>query len=482
MSARVSAEDAGFWSPAASLGKHPLLRPGLWPVDTYLEMKTKRLNLATVLVGTSAMIAAATMVAIFATVLWRIATNAYGATGDFLAFYAAGYLVRGSHASHLYDPTTLAWAQRLLYPGDFDAAIGFPLPVFVAWLFAPFSALPFTFSFFLWMASSVVLLAALLRWFDTQLRRVPVLPRRAFLAFGAFAMPSLTTIVFGQVDFIALAGLTGGYLLLRKNRPALAGLPLCLVLVKPHFLVGAALFLLVRREWKTIGMLVAVGLPLLVVPAVLTAPETLVGNVKMLASYPGSGEELAVNASVMANWRGFISSATNSSDIRLWLPGLVAIAPAAVAIALSRWRAATTLADFDHAYSLAVMLPLLISPHLHTQNLVLMVLPGALMLRAYLEEDATENRQQTAINWMLFYFSALFFLPFFAMQGLSLTVFLIIGTYLAIAFRWPGHALERAIEDGRFAPAQAPRRAAYLPERGPGRSMVGAAPSRYLER
>lgn len=410
-------------------------------------MIANRRKLATVLVGAATMIAAATMVAIFTTVLWRIATNAYNATPDFLIFYTAGDLVRSGQAADLYHPAAFELVQRLLYPGDFDVSIGYPYSVSVAWLFGPFSLLPFMFSYFLWMAGNVALLAALLHVLNSQLRRVPAFPRRLFLVIAAFAMPSVTTIVFGQIDLLALAGLTGGYLLLRAKRPALAGLPLCLVLVKPHLLVGVGLFLLVRREWKTLGTLAAVGLPLLVVPALLTAPEALVGNLKVITSQLSYDKESAVNAWSMANWRGFIVSVTNSSDIRLWLPGFVVLALGAVAIALHRWRGAATSIEFDRGYGLAVMLPLLISPHLHTQTLVLVILPAALMLRAYLGEDATDERQQSAVNWMLFSFSALFLLPFLAIQGLSLTVFLLAGSYLAFAFRWPGCELRRKAAD-----------------------------------
>src|SRR3990172_12506046 len=114
-------------------------------------MNVRQFQAATVALAAAALTAAAATIAIFGVVLWRIATNAYGATGDFLSFYAAGYLVRTGRAANLYDPTTLDWAQRRLYPGGFDEAIGYPLPVFVALLFAPLSLIPFTASFFLFM-------------------------------------------------------------------------------------------------------------------------------------------------------------------------------------------------------------------------------------------------------------------------------------------------------------------------------------------
>lgn len=393
-----------------------------------------RSALLTAAAATAALLAFAIMAPVFATVLWRIATNADGSTGDYISFYAAGWLVRGSHAGLLYDPATLDWAQHLLYPGHFDEAIGYPLPVFVAWVFAPFSLLPFTASFFLWMALNAVLLGGVLLLLDARvLHDAPSRVRIAFALVAGLSMPAIATLVFGQVDVIVLAGLAGGYLALRAKRPGLAALPLGLVLVKPHFLIGVGFYLLASRQWKTIGVLAAIGLPLLIVPALLTAPETLAGNARILSSYPGADSNLMVNAEMMANWRGFIVSATNHNDLLLWLPGLATIAIAAVAVAWPRW----TSGDFDRAYSLAVALPLLASPHLHTQSLLLLALPGALMLRAFVAPNASAERQQTAITWLLGFYAALFFLPFFAIQGLSLTVFLLIGTYATFAFRWP---------------------------------------------
>ena len=382
--------------------------------------------------------AAAATIAIFSFVLGRIATNAYGATGDFLDFYAAGYLARTGQGAHLYDPTVIDATQRFLYPGGFDEAIGFPFPVFVAWLFAPISRLPFTAAYVLYMAIMAALLIGLLCLLGRQLSDVPKPARWLFLTCAALALPSLATVVFGQVDLIVLAGLLGGYLLLRADRRALAGLSLCLVLVKPHLLLGVALLLLWRRDWRTIGVLAAVGVPLLILPVLLTGPATLADYARELIADPGSGRELSVNGDVMANWRGFIVSATNSDRLIFWVPGALVIAAGATAVALSRWRSAAGAVAFDRDYSMAVLLPLLVSPHLHSQSLVVGLLPAALVLRAYLGPSAPPERRGRAVNVMLLTYTLLFALPFLATQGLSLTVFLVVGGYLALSLRWPG--------------------------------------------
>lgn len=388
------------------------------------------------------MISAAGIAAIYGAVLHRIGSNAYGATGDFLSFYGAGYLVRTGQASSLYDPAALNWVQRALYPGDFDEAIGYPLPVFVAWGFTPLSTLPFTTSFFVFMAAMSVLLAAIVVTFRQYLANVPPVPRNLFLFCAAFGMPSIASIVFGQVDLIALAGLVLAYLSLREGRPRMAGLALCLVLVKPHMLAGAGLLLLVRREWTALGTLAVAGIPLLVLPALLSAPEALIDNLRIIASYPGADKELAVNAAVMPNWRGFVVSITNSDNIAFWLPGVLIIAPVAIAAAVRRFRDG----GLDQAFAVAAMLPLLISPHAHTQNLVLLLLPGAILLETYLGEGAPAPRQLRAANLLLLAYTLAFALPIGAIMGLSLGFVPVLGMFWMITMRWPAAAVMQSAD------------------------------------
>lgn len=421
-------------------------------------MNVQRLPAGTVALAVAAFVSAAATIVIFGDVLGRTATNTYGATSDFLSFYAAGYLVRTGQGAHLYEPSVINATQHLLYPAGFRQAIGYPLPVFVAWLFAPLSLLPFTTAFFLYLSMTATLLAGLLYLLAQQLAGVPRAVRWLFLGSAALALPSLAAIVFGQVDLIVVVGLLGGYLLLRGDRRALAGLPLSLVLVKPHLLVGVALFLILKREWRTISVLAGVGVPLLVVPALLTGPATLVDNAKELASYR-SGNELMVNAAVMPNWRGFIVSVTNSNRLIYWAPGFVAIAIGAIAVAASRWRSPNGLAAFDRDYSIAVLLPLLVSPHLHTQNLVVVLLPAALALRAYFGSVATPEASHRATNAILVAFTLLFALPLLAIQGVSLTVFLVLGSYLTLSLHWPGSDTTRE-QGAEFESAPSRARAA----------------------
>ncbi len=416
----------------AGFGRIRLLQPRSSADASYV--KERRWNALTIGLGSAAMIAALGMAAVYGAVLRRIATNAFGATGDFLPFYSAGYMVRTGQVSSLYDPATLELVQRQLYPGSFDEALGYTLPVFVAWAFAPVSLLPFTASFFLFMGALGTLLAAITYTFRQYLADVPQLPRSVFLGCAAFGMPTIASIVFGQVDLIVLSGLTAGYLLLQNGRPRAAGLALCLMLVKPHMLFGVGLLLLMRREWRTVSTLAVVGIPLLVLPPLLSAPDALIDNVKILASYPGADKELAVNATVMPNWRGFMLSATNGTNMLLWLPGHAVIAVGVVIAAYASWRRHR---DLDRTYAIAAILPIIVSPHLHTQSLVLLLLPAAILLRAYFRAGRSTAREMPAVNALLFVYASAFFLSITAIQGLSLGIFPVLALYLVVLRRWP---------------------------------------------
>ncbi len=395
------------------------------------------------LVGAAAFAALALVATLIltATALGRIGVGAYGATGDFLSFYGAGHLIRTGEGAHLYDAATQETIQRALYPSGFDNAIGYPLPVFAAWIFAPFSALPFRVAFFIWIALNTLLLAVLARAVARLLTDVPTSLRRTFVAVFALSMPAMTAITFGQVDLIVFAGMFGAYLLLRDRRDALAGVALSLALFKPHFLVGFVLLLVITRRWRALGALAAVGVPLIVLPALLTSPHLLVENVAFIANYPTADKHLAVNAAMMSNWRGFVTSATRHNNIWLWLPGLAIIAAAALAISVRCWRrAAVGSASLDQAYALAVMLPLLASPHLHTQSLVLLFIPLALYVRASLATILPPDRRAAIaddlIVQLLYVFATLFACWFAGAIGLEVTVFVIIALFYQMAFRW----------------------------------------------
>ena len=372
----------------------------------------------------------------------RAVTGTDGAGGDFLSFYAAGYIVRHGMTDGLYNASVQSYVQHAVYPGDLPHATGFPLPLFAAWLFAPLSKLPFAAAYVLWLIANVAMLGALVVAMDRHMAAVPRLPRRAFLAVFACSMPAVTNIVFGQVDFVIFAAMFSAYLLLRDDREVLAGVVLAAVLLKPQFLAGVVPMLLLWRQWRTLGALAVAGTVLVVLPALLSDPGALAANVRFVWHYPGAGDDLQVNAAMMSNLRGLIVSVGGRDDTWLWLPPTLALAVAAYAVAVARWRLAERgRVAADQSYALAVMLPLLVSPHLHTQSLVLLAIPVAIALRGQFAPDAARARefehQSAILTLLLAGYAAVFMCWLSTALGFAPMVLLVTAGFAACAWRWP---------------------------------------------
>lgn len=92
------------------------------------------------------------------------------------------------------------------------------------------------------------------------------------------------------------------------------------------------------------------------------------------------------------------------------------------------------------------MLPLLITPHLHTQSLVLIFIPGAIALQTYFERGTPSDVDSTKlVGWMLSLYAAVFALWFVGTQGLAMMVFLLLFLYWLCAYRWAARAGGRSV-------------------------------------
>jgi hypothetical protein len=385
----------------------------------------------------AALLALALTAALAAVSVVRLLTGGDGAGGDFASIYAAGRMIVSGDGALLYHAAAQESLQQSLYPGHLAHYNPYVLPAFVAWLMAPLAKMDFGVAFAVWAAINLALLVVAVRALAAWLAPVPAMPRRALLAVFVCSMPVVANALFGQVDLFVFAGVLFGWLLLERDRPVAAGFALSLALCKPHLLAGIVLLLLVQRRWRPLLVLAAVALPLLVLPALLLGPGVLLDNVAALISFPGSNAADAVNAGVMPNWRGFVVSLSGRNDAWLWLPGAALIAAAAMALALRRWLADGAARLAPQSYALAVLLPLLVSPHLHTQSLMLLFVPVALALRARFEHGGDADAQARATMLLLALHAALFALWLSAALGLAPMIFLVAAIFVSAACRWP---------------------------------------------
>ncbi|HXF50076.1 MAG TPA: glycosyltransferase family 87 protein [Dehalococcoidia bacterium] len=355
---------------------------------------------------------------------------------DWTAFYAAAHLVWDGAGRSLYDASAQEAMQRALF-GPSGEPFAFTQPAFVAVAMAPLGVLSFRASYWVWMAVNIAVggpsLAALWRAFaGVSARR-----RAATLALAATSTPALAVILNGQLEFFALAGLVGCYAMVRRGHPFAAGAALTLALAKPQLATGAALLLLVARQWRPLVSFAALGLPLLIVPAVTLGPGTLADQTALLFSFARSSEDLRVHAEMMANIRGAVVSLTGSGSALLWGPPFLIVASTAFVVSVRTWSKAST--SPEQAWALAFLVPLLVSPHLHVQSLTLLAGFAALYARA-----ADAAGRPLRWEWLLGGFAGATALWAMTMAGFAALVALSMAAFTVAARRWPEPATAAA--------------------------------------
>jgi len=188
---------------------------------------------------------------------------------DLRAFYAAGTILRSGHGAQLYDYDYQENIQNAVV-GPRDNALPFLYPSFAALPFVPLSLLSYRAAFFVWLGLNLgllVLAGLLLRpW-------LPSFAARSWMALPAFyccLFGVSIALVQGQISFLLLVVYCGAWVLLREERPLLAGMLASIGLMKFQIAIPIFVLFLFWRQWRFVsGFLAgAAGLALISVALV----------------------------------------------------------------------------------------------------------------------------------------------------------------------------------------------------------------------
>lgn len=295
---------------------------------------------------------------------------------DYIVFYAAAKLILAGHGGALYDFRVLARTERAVV-SPYTLRYGvlpFIYPPYFAVVFVPLALLPYTASFLVWLAANVAMLAASLR----ALVRYARLRREDGLLFVLAAvsfLPVLVCLIQGQTSILILASLTAGFFALRAGRDWTAGLCLALALTKPPYLVPLILMLAVRGRWRAAGGFVAGFAALVLLPPLLLGTGVDSAYLRTLQEATAWHSQFGYGPRTNESLLG---------SLQLLLPAGIAT-PAAVGLDLLLLAglvvASRRASDLDVPYALAVLVGLLISPHVLIHDLALVILPAGIALR-----------------------------------------------------------------------------------------------------
>ena len=312
---------------------------------------------------------------------WSGRTRSLAGSVDMRAFYAAGRIVASGNGASLYR---LAWQQHVqtsIFPPP-TQVLPFLYPAYSALFFVPLSRMPYPLAFSVfWLVNAglLALTAMLLRNHLAGLRRLPPL-----LVICGFACLFPVSIAWtqGQISFLLLLFYSLSYLLLEEQRPFLAGLAASLALAKFQMALPVALLFLCWRVHRFVAGFVCGALLLGAVSVAITGPAGALEYISGLSHIAGATllhaeaarRQYGMFAADMPNLHGLFFAMTHGS-----LAGQAAAAICSIATILWACSKAPSL-------PLALAAAMLVSYHLQPYDLLLLLLPVAVVLSRLLED------------------------------------------------------------------------------------------------
>jgi hypothetical protein len=191
------------------------------------------------------------MVVCLALILFEVATaspfpGAAGFVTDFDAFYVSGQMFWEGAMSDAYDPEVMNARQSALVDE----------PIFMPWTYPPqfnlvtavLALAPRGLSYALFTAGTLVFYLVVLR----------LLAGRQMTGSLLIVFPSLAMVVLCGQNGLLTGGLIGLFCLLSLRARDAAGLPLGLMVVKPHLAIGLGLLVLFAGRWRVLAVALAV--------------------------------------------------------------------------------------------------------------------------------------------------------------------------------------------------------------------------------
>ena len=313
---------------------------------------------------------------------------------DFTVFWTGWWLILHGHAQALYDAAAQLEVQQSLMGGmHFQGGLmAFLNPPHAALAGTPFGWLADhageRIAFLVWTALNLALLIALDRWLREELGATAGSARWVMTSALVGFYPVFQTINIGQTSLLLAVAALGLHRAVKGSRPLAGATWLLALTIKPQMVPPVLVFLIARRSWRLLGYSTAMLALAGAITAWVLRPTIWLeyaSHLGTLEHFFGSGTPVH-----MLNLRGTLTRAFGASA-----------QPAIDTVAYALWIAATLLVgvlfayrrihetqDTRPAYTLAVAVALLASPHLFVQDVVVWAVPLVLYTAALRDAGA----------------------------------------------------------------------------------------------
>jgi len=315
--------------------------------------------------------------------MFALEINGRPYVSDFVVFYSAASLGRQAQTQRIsiYDHGVQeSNLKQLLAPVVPEVALCQLYPPYFYVLVAP---LAFFSMFDAWKVWSLLGLLCILTSVYLLCREGLNKPlERVFLLVATLAsFPCCLSFRAGQTSFYLLLGLTMFWVLLRNKRFVLAGIASALCLLKVQYLPLVFLTGLVLGRHRYALGFVASLLSLLGLSWLMLGANNIWAYPVALMQFETKAELSTVHPDMMQNFRGAFYSLFGGADTSgVWLLTSLVLVIGCVAVTrgwLKQGQAVLDKPMFLVGAAITSMFALLISPHTHIQDYLIMVIPGA---------------------------------------------------------------------------------------------------------
>ncbi|MGA8073887.1 MAG: glycosyltransferase 87 family protein [Candidatus Acidiferrales bacterium] len=337
---------------------------------------------------------------------------------DFKIFYSGARILQAYPGTELYNLDLQARVQTELLHIKPKEALPYNHPPFELLLFLPLAGLSYSLAFYLWIAISIACGIVSAKLIGRELPRLREGWRWMPYALVMCLFPFFMVILEGQDSALALLLLVAAWVSMRRGADARGGFWLGLALFKFQVILPLAFILVFWKPKLLKGFSVSAAL-LGLISLILIRPAGLISYIYLLtgmarASSEGVSLKFGMDPRLIPNLRGLVYGIVSGGGGTLshsWAAAVI-VAVGVISAAVLVWtirRMAPTHADsleeFDLAFSLAVIVSLLLSFHILAHDLVLLALPFAIVVDRMMALRAARNARfaGSAILISIFY-------------------------------------------------------------------------------
>lgn len=295
---------------------------------------------------------------------------------DFISFYTAGRLAQTRPLSQLYDLDQQQAVQVPIIGPDFvqSGILPFMHPPFLAPLLSMIVSDDYRISYVRWALLMTTLMIAIALLMAARFRHNGAGKSvAAMLALGALIFyPSFISVLKGQDTALIALGVAGCFYALATGRPLIGGLALGLTVIKPQLALSLGLPLMLVNRRSGLGFLISAG-GLGLLSVALVGADGVRGYLELI-TVSNTGIGYGLNQEAMFNVVGGILRAVPTIDRTLlssvkWSAYLAGTG----VVCWHWWIRRDRIGDTD--LGVAIIVAMIVSPHLHFHDLSLMLIP-----------------------------------------------------------------------------------------------------------